>query len=408
VNETSDTTFGVFVGVYDGEPYLDSVLEQLRSQTDQNFKIVLLDNASSDNSWDLVQRWQEIFGSRIILARNDNNLGGGGSLYKALQSELVSTDWFTAFHQDDFYLPNHILELRKAISTCKEDEIAVFTSMGSIQNSGKTQASHPRISWLAEDNSIESAFLLNLRSHALPWPSTAFKTEEFKKCFRSWHNPAFVDTEVALLLCGHGRFKSILKETMRYRENPLSESHVVGKIESILSVSISLSRVFNSSEFKTILDGIDIKDRGNFYLEMISALEVRLGKSPLNTFLKILTTERCAQVWNFTDSTSVSVLATNYEAMGSKFTSNLLNSLVPGEREYEVADSTQELKGALEFLADQRATELLLTNMVVGSKNPNKIILGALPLRLRVIIFRFYVRARAIKQPDYIWNTRWR
>jgi hypothetical protein len=209
-------------------------------------------------------------------------------------------------------------------------------------------------------------------------------------------------------MCGHGRFKRILKETMRYRENPLSESHVVGDVESILSVGISLSRVLNSLEFKTILDSIDVKERSNFYLEMISALEVRLGKSPLNFFLKILTTEHCTQVWNFADPTSTSVLATDYEAMGSKFTSNLLRTMAQIDSEVEVGDSRQELKDALEFLADQRATELLLTNIVVGSKNRSKIILSILPLRLRIIIFRLYVRARAIKQPEYIWNTRWK
>jgi hypothetical protein len=408
MGEANGAIFSVFVGVYQGVRYLDSVLEQLKSQTDQNFEIIVVDNASIDDSWNLVQGWQEIFGSRIKLVRNKNNLGGGGSLYKSLRSNLITTTWFTAFHQDDFYLPNHVMELRKAILNCEEDEIAVFTSMGSMQNTGETQAAHPRISWLTADNSAGSAFLLNLRSQALSWPSTAFKTEDFKKCFRSWHNPAFSDTETTLLMCGHGRFKRILKETMRYRENPLSESHVVGDVESILSVGISLSRVLNSLEFKTILDSIDVKERSNFYLEMISALEVRLGKSPLNFFLKILTTEHCTQVWNFADPTSTSVLATDYEAMGSKFTSNLLRTMAQIDSEVEVGDSRQELKDALEFLADQRATELLLTNIVVGSKNRSKIVLSILPLRLRIIIFRLYVRARAIKHPEYIWNTRWK
>jgi hypothetical protein len=404
----NEATFSVFVGVYQRAPYLDSVLEQLKSQMDQNFEILVVDNTSTDNSWDLVQDWQEVFGSRITLVRNEINLGGPGSLYKSLGSDLISTSWFTVFHQDDFYLPNHVMELRKAISNCEEDEIAVFTSMGSMQNTGETQTAHPRISWLTADNSAGSAFLLNLRSQALSWPSTAFKTEEFKKCFQSWHNPAFGDTEVALLLCGHGRFKAIMKETMIYRENPLSASHVVGNIESIISASVSLSRVVNSPEFKTILDSINVRDSASFFLEMISALEARLGKSPLNSFLKILTAERCAQVCNFADPTSASVLATSYEAMGSKVTSNLLHAIAQGDSEVEVGDLRHEIKDALEFLADQRAMELLLTNIVVGSKNGSKIVLDTLPLRLRIIIFRLYVRARAIKQPDYIWNTRWK
>jgi glycosyltransferase involved in cell wall biosynthesis len=403
-----EASFTVFVGVFQGEPYLDSVLDQLKSQLDQNFKIVVVDNASTDESWDLIQGWQKIFGSRIRLVKNEINLGGGGSLHKSIHSNLITTTWFTAFHQDDFYLPNHVLELRKAISNCDIDEIAVFTSMGSMKSTGETQASHPRISWLTKNNSAQSAFLLNLRSQTLSWPSTAFKTEDFRKCFRSWHSPAFSDTEATLLMCGHGRFKAILRETMRYRENPFSESHVVENIESKISMSISLTRVLNSPEFVTILNSIDIKNRANFFLAVTAGLEVRLGRSPLNSFLKILTAEQCAQAWSFADSTSASFLAIHYEAMGSKFTSNLLDAISRGDDEAAPSDLRPALKDALEFLADRGVTSTLETIDNGKGKHRSRILLQALPLRLRVILFRVYVHVRAIRQPDYIWNTRWK
>ena len=101
MNTAQTQEFTVFIGIYNGEKYLESLQKQLLSQTYQDFHLVVIDNFSTDNSWEALAGWQAIFGEKLILRRNDMNLGGGGSLAKALDSGLISTHWFTTIHQDD-------------------------------------------------------------------------------------------------------------------------------------------------------------------------------------------------------------------------------------------------------------------------------------------------------------------
>lgn len=403
-----NVSFTVFIGIYNGQRYLPSLLTQLQSQLDSNFDIVVVDNASSDGSWSALQEWKKIFGNRLKLEKNHFNLGGGGSLHRALNSGLLIGGWFTQLHQDDLYLPNHIFELRKAIMARSKDEVAVFTSMGSMLNSGQIKPTHPRISWLITDSSRTSQFLLNLRSQSLSWPSTAFNTKVFTEVFRSWHNPAFSDTEATLLLCGHGTFKFIAKETMRYRENPESESHVVEKLESVIAASISLARVISSEEFVTVLKSVEIKLREKFFLELISSLEIRLGQSPLSSFIKLLASERCAQVWEFTDLTSNHYLSQNYDAIGGNFTAHLLKNLIPNIENPNLTGLDKSIKPVLILLADQKIEKILSSNLMPSTRNQAWRIMSHFPLKLRIMLFRIYVRVRSIKQPKYIWNTRWK
>ena len=98
----------VFLGIYNGENFLLSLKNQLKSQKFHDFILVVVDNASTDNSFEKLSAWKSDFGDRVTLYRNDKNLGGGGSLHKALSERYIKTEWFVTLHQDDFYLPNHL------------------------------------------------------------------------------------------------------------------------------------------------------------------------------------------------------------------------------------------------------------------------------------------------------------
>ena len=92
----------VFLGIYNGAKYLPSLKEQLISQTFQDFYLVVVDNASTDDSFENLISWESDFGGRLSLHRNAENLGGGGTLCKALADDYIKTEWFVTFHQDDF------------------------------------------------------------------------------------------------------------------------------------------------------------------------------------------------------------------------------------------------------------------------------------------------------------------
>jgi glycosyltransferase involved in cell wall biosynthesis len=402
MNTSQTQKLTVFIGIYNGEKYLESLQKQLLSQTYQDFHLVVIDNSSTDNSWEALASWPVIFGEKLVLHRNDKNLGSGGSLVKALNSGLISTKWFTTMHQDDDYFARHIEKLVETIQSSPDDVVAVCTGMASMDENSQSLPTPPRASWLVDDYSTPNSFLINLRTQTLSFPTTAFRTEEFSQCFRFWHSPTFSDTETTLLLCGHGEFRYNPQETMRYRENPQSESHVINSVEALLGATVSLSRVFTSEEFRTVLSKVDLSQRGLFFDELMSSIEIRLRESSLLYLVKVLASEACANAWEYKESQPSVLLSEFYEAVNSRFTQTLLSNL-SGE---PVPEPKRGLSEELRILSGDLSQEVFSKHS--RRKTRLNSMFSKFPLVFRIRIFRAYVRLFAIKQPNHYWNAFWK
>jgi hypothetical protein len=189
---------------------------------------------------------------------------------------------------------------------------------------------------------------------------------------------------------------------MKYRENSESESHVVNSLEANITASISLSRVFTSSEFKSILHSIAPSNRARFFAELISGIELRIPESPLMHFVKILATEECCRVWEYQESLATLALASSYDGLGSEFSSKLLSGLAGQEH----TKPTSEFEKALSEISCNKS--LLLTSTSAQSRSTLWSLVSHLPLTIRIKLFRGYVRLYAIKQPSHYWNAYWK
>jgi glycosyltransferase involved in cell wall biosynthesis len=399
-----NTHLTIFLGIFNGSSYLDSLRSQLKNQTEKNFKLVVVDNCSEDSSWSQLQEWKSDFADAITLHRNEQNLGGGGSLESTLKESRIKTPWFAMMHQDDFYLPNHIETLLSEIDKAPEKIVGICTAMGSMNNDGSNRISPPRASWLIEDTSQINSFLVNLRLQAFSFPTAAVKTASFIESFAHWHSPSFSDTETTLNLITRGELKYIKKETIKYRENPESESHVVNSFESSVGVSLGLTRVFTSIGFRQLLAGVSEEVRGQFFLGLISGIDNRLLDSSMSYHLKVLAAEECCYAWGYSELESNNFLSTTYASLGSNFTSRMLADRIKIDlpaRDKELEDSLRAYSNQLGLATFGRST--------INSKQSYLIRLASkLPLRVRTILFKVYVRLRAIKHPDYYWNVFWK
>jgi glycosyltransferase involved in cell wall biosynthesis len=394
----------VFLGIYNGSSYLDSLKVQLKNQSVKDFKLVIVDNCSQDSSWAQLQEWKEEFGEVLTMHKNEHNLGGGGSLEQALRIGLISTPWFAMMHQDDFYLPNHIEVLKDAIQGASPSTVGLCTAMGSMDNDGSTQPSPPRAMWLIEDSSQVNSFLINLRVQAFSFPTAAVKTDIFMKSFAHWHSPSFSDTETTLNLITHGELEYVKKETIKYRENPNSESHVINSFESTIGASLGLTRVFTSKGFRDLLKKIEIDLRSKFFAELMSGIENRLTESSMAHHLKILAAEECCYAWDYSELESNSFLSTTYVTFGSNFTSSLLAKksaiLTP------LVDQT--LETSMRSYSNQLGNATFGRSKIQAKRSWLLKLTSTLPLPARMYLFKMYVKLRAIKQPNFYWNIFWK
>lgn len=331
----------LYLGVYNGGKYIENLLEQIQSQDNQNFKILVVDNNSSDNSEKMFGKWKVVYKNNFQFVKNKVNYGAHGSLFANM--ERIKTPWFCTLHQDDFYKPNHVSTITELILENSKNTVGVSTTMGSMSNNGKILNSKPRVTWFSSNLDVPGQFLQNLKSQSVPFPATAFNLSVFKKTIVPFHSPTFSDTEQTLRMLGYGQFVISQKETMYYRENPDSESHVLNSKERTIGAAIALARVFNSNEFDLILNKIGTKKRSLFATEIVKALPHRIPESDLLTTVQTIALERMITKWGYSEKILSLLLAKNYVKLSSGLAVNVINNL--SNNSISINKTKQGIKG---------------------------------------------------------------
>lgn len=104
---------------YNKGQYIGDMIQSVLDQTYTNFELIIVDNASTDNSMDVINSFND---PRIRVYRNDTNIGGTENGNKCF--EYAKGDYIAIFHSDDLY-PKRIIELEvKGLSTFENMGIA--------------------------------------------------------------------------------------------------------------------------------------------------------------------------------------------------------------------------------------------------------------------------------------------
>ena len=290
-----------FVGLFNAEPFWDVVTNNLHSQSFRNCHVLLVDNGSSDSTWELLKQIELSRYAKVTLVKNPRNLGGIGSLMANL--DLVTSPWVATIHQDDYYYPNH-LEVLSTLAQESRDDVAILSTSMDSWNTAKGRVDpFPRLSWVADGSSNVEFFLANARAHLIPFPASAFRVSALLTHESTWHDTSFVDTELVLKLCANWTFKLSSSTTMAYRENPVSESHVLSSSQKQRGQARALRRVFESKEFEKVAKTVAFKDRDSFFEHLLKSVELRLkGEEDELRSTSSTLTHSLAAAWNYSSA----------------------------------------------------------------------------------------------------------
>ena len=103
----------VLMAVRNGEPYLRAAVESILNQTYREFEFLIIDDASTDNTREIVRSYGD---SRIQLLCLKKNIGQTAALNLGLKE--VSTEWIARMDADDFSAP---LRLARQMEVLKAD-----------------------------------------------------------------------------------------------------------------------------------------------------------------------------------------------------------------------------------------------------------------------------------------------
>ncbi|MHC1722000.1 MAG: glycosyltransferase family 2 protein [Aminipila sp.] len=133
-----DSEITVVIPSYNPGKLLIEALESVYNQTYSNWKLILVDDASDDNSLELAEKL--LNDPRITVIRNDINLGQSQAQNKAL--DLVDTEYFVQLDSDDWFLPHALETLLNEFKQQPQDIAVVSGNMKVVIQTTEYLLSH--------------------------------------------------------------------------------------------------------------------------------------------------------------------------------------------------------------------------------------------------------------------------
>lgn len=93
----------VLIPVYNAAPFIAATIQAVLAQTFEDFELILLDDASTDNSAEIVAQFHD---KRIIFARNEQNLGIAATRNKL--AAMARGEYVAVLDHDDICRPERL------------------------------------------------------------------------------------------------------------------------------------------------------------------------------------------------------------------------------------------------------------------------------------------------------------
>ncbi len=141
-----DPLVSVVIPVYNGNNYLHQAINCALKQTYTNIEILVVDDGSTDDTWDMIQS----YGNKIRSFHKDN---GGVSTALNLAIDNMNGEWFAWLSHDDIWLPEKIekqmeyLKLHPKIKLC-------YTGFSSINQNGNIMSGNNGI-WYKKGSDVK-------------------------------------------------------------------------------------------------------------------------------------------------------------------------------------------------------------------------------------------------------------
>ena len=171
----------IVMGTYNGSEFLKEQMDTLLAQTYPAIEIVIIDDCSTDATFDMLQAYASS-DPRIRLSRNSSNLGYNLNFEQAVKA--AHGEFIAIADQDDIWEVEKISEMMKAWDkpnlVMLHSPSALFKTGGSID----WKSVHSRVPFRGDD--VRKFFLYNhisghnmlfkksLLQHALPFPGTMY------------------------------------------------------------------------------------------------------------------------------------------------------------------------------------------------------------------------------------------
>ncbi|UOA08405.1 glycosyltransferase family 2 protein [Methylobacter sp. S3L5C] len=106
----------ILMGTYNGGKYIAEQLDSICRQTFKNWKIIISDDGSIDNTLDIIRDYQKKTGSDRIILKQGPSTGFADNFMALASDSDIKADYYFFSDQDDIWLPD---KLERAVNCLK-------------------------------------------------------------------------------------------------------------------------------------------------------------------------------------------------------------------------------------------------------------------------------------------------
>jgi glycosyltransferase involved in cell wall biosynthesis len=254
----------IALATYNGEKYLNILLDSLKNQVYQDFIVHICDDGSTDSTIQICEKHSLYHENKLIIHEKNGKNGAYHNFRRTLN--YCNSDYIALCDQDDYWHPNKIERMLSEFKKIKNQQkpILIFSDLllvdQNMKSLGKTFY-NSTIKSLDCTSPIDFIF-----SNHIPGCSMFFN-RELKEMFTPMpKNFPFHDWWIALCASFYGEIISIEECLISYRQH---DNNTVGikpfEEQSIIRQIISLKRVMSTRAIylsikKVLLKHIDSKE----------------------------------------------------------------------------------------------------------------------------------------------------
>ena len=179
----------LFVGmpVYNGEKFISNAIDSLRSQTFQDWELLISDDCSNDDTSNICKNYLEI-DSRISYHRHESNIGMGNNfefvLYRANSEYFM---WAAADDErEESFMEVCIDRLKN-----NEEYGMAFSSLISIDSFGRIVRQYPKLYTLAGQSNFKTIYRYVKEPEISGKANLLYSVFRHKVCMTAWKQNPF-------------------------------------------------------------------------------------------------------------------------------------------------------------------------------------------------------------------------
>ena len=223
----------VLIPAYNAEKYLGEAIESILNQTFTDFEFIIIDDCSTDKTWEIIQKYSKK-DKRIIAIKNEENLKLSATLNKGI--DICKAEYIARMDADDWSYPDRLQKQYDVIS--KDPKIGILGGAMEVCDE-KLEIKNIRKYNLSDSEIRKSLFKYSPFCH----PATIFKKEALLQYKYSIELNDAEDYDLYFRIGKNWEFANCEDTVLKYRISSAQVSTKKAKRQQYLTLYIRLKAI---------------------------------------------------------------------------------------------------------------------------------------------------------------------